>query len=512
MRFVKAEECNNLFMSLYLCCCDMEQTTGSKAVLNVFCGHSMATMTLVQVCNGLEKIHLISLYNTSPVLFILRASFKFRACGVVLPSLDSMSFLRWMSEKFIFEGLRELELFGEQPLGDSRRKTNEASSESIASSPKRDTMSGYLPDINCYELLTIIGKGFEELMTVNLARYKPTGEFVTVRRINLEACTNEMVAFLQGELHVSKFFSHPNLVPYKAAFIADNELWVITSFMAYGSAKDLICTHFMDGMSELAMAYILQGVLKALDYIHHMGYVHRSVKASHVLISADGKVYLSGLRSNLSMISHGQRLKVVHDFPKYSIKVLPWLSPEVLQQNLQGYDAKSDIYSVGITACELANGHVPFKDMPATQMLLEKLNGTVPCLLDTTTIPPEELTMKPSHSGASTGLGEGMAASSGRASNGEAALHPYHRTFSPAFHHFVEQCLQRNPDLRPSASALLNHPFFKQIKRRASEALPELLYPVTPITSFEGIQAQDPSHIFGLVSSLEQLEVDDWEF
>lgn len=58
----------------------------------------------------------------------------------------------------------------------------------------------------------------------------------------------------------------------------------------------------------------------------------RSVKASHILISSEGKVYLSGLRSNLSMISHGQRQRVVHDFPKYSVKVLPWLSPEVLQQ------------------------------------------------------------------------------------------------------------------------------------------------------------------------------------
>eukprot|EP00069_Balaena_mysticetus_P004995 bmy_17562T0 len=365
----------------------------------------------------------------------------------------------------------------EQLPGDTRRKTNEASAESIASFSKQEIMSSFRPEGGCYELLTVIGKGFEDLMTVNLARYKPAGEYVTVRRINLEACSNEMVTFLQGELHVSKLFSHPNILPYRATFIADNELWVVTSFMAYGSAKDLICTHFMDGMNELAIAYILQGVLKALDYIHHMGYVHRSVKASHVLISADGKVYLSGLRSNLSMISHGQRQRVVHDFPKYSIKVLPWLSPEVLQQ-----------------------------------MLLEKLNGTVPCLLDTSTIPAEELTMSTSRSAANSGLSESLAPSSPRTSNGDTPSHPYHRTFSPHFHHFVEQCLQRNPDVRPSASTLLNHSFFKQIKRRASEALPELLRPVTPITNFEGSQSQDHSGIFGLVANLEELEVDDWEF
>lgn len=51
-----------------------------------------------------------------------------------------------------------------------------------------------------------------------------------------------------------------------------------------------------------------------------------------------------------------------------------------------------------------------------------------------------------------------------------------------------------------------------QIKRRASEALPELLRPVTPITNLEGTLPQDPSGIFGLVSNLEQLDVDDWEF
>lgn len=46
-------------------------------------------------------------------------------------------------------------------------------------------------------------------------------------------------------------------------------------FNLAGSARDLICTHFTDGMSELTIAYILLGMLKALEYIHHMGYVHR---------------------------------------------------------------------------------------------------------------------------------------------------------------------------------------------------------------------------------------------
>ncbi|XP_055049944.1 STE20-related kinase adapter protein alpha isoform X2 [Misgurnus anguillicaudatus] len=379
-------------------------------------------------------------------------------------------------------------------------------------------MESFVPDSSAYELLTVIGRGLEDLMTVNLSIYKPTRQHVAIRRIDLDSCTNDMVNYLQGELHVSKLFHHPCILPYRSVFIAENELWVITPFMAYGSARDLISTHFTDGLSEPTIAYILLGVLRALEYIHQMGYVHRSVKASHILISADGHVYLSGLRSIFSLIRHGQRARVVHDFPQYSVKVLPWLSPEVLQQNLQGYDFRSDIYSLGITACELANGHVPFKDMPATQMLLEKLNGTVPCLLDTTTIPPEELSMKPSRSGADSGICEGGPAAGGaRHTNGEPSSasggNPYSRTFSSHFHGFVELCLQRDPEKRPSASTLIGHSFFKQIKRRPSEALPELLRPVSPINSIQCIQPQDsPTGLASLESDLSQLDVDDWDF
>uniref|UniRef100_A0A671RNW2 STE20-related kinase adapter protein alpha n=1 Tax=Sinocyclocheilus anshuiensis TaxID=1608454 RepID=A0A671RNW2_9TELE len=377
--------------------------------------------------------------------------------------------------------------------------------------------SVFPPADECVSVSACVGRGLEDLMTVNLARYKPTGEYVAIQRIDLDSCTNDMVNYLQGELHVSKLFHHPCILPYKSVFIAENELWVITPFMAYGSARDLISTHFTDGLSEQTIAYILLGVLRALEYIHQMGYVHRSVKASHILISADGQVYLSGLRSIFSLIRHGQRARVVHDFPQYSVKVLPWLSPEVLQQNLQGYDFHSDIYSLGITACELANGHVPFKDMPATQMLLEKLNGTVPCLLDTTTIPPEELSMKPSRSGADSGICEGPGAGGARHTNGEPSSssggNPYSRTFSSHFHAFVELCLQRDPEKRPSASSLIGHSFFKQIKRRPSEALPELLRPASPISSLDCMQPQDsPTGLASLESDLSQLDVDDWDF
>ena len=62
-----------------------------------------------------------------------------------------------------------------------------------------------------------------------------------------------------------------------------------------------------------------------------------------------------------------------------------WRFFSSLFQNLLGYNEKSDIYSLGVVVCEIANGLIPFSEMPNTYMLLEKMKGTEPKLLDSST-------------------------------------------------------------------------------------------------------------------------------
>ncbi|KAJ7345462.1 hypothetical protein JRQ81_001412 [Phrynocephalus forsythii] len=225
-------------------------------------------------------------------------------------------------------------------------------------------------------------------------------------------------------------------------------------------------------MSEALIGNILFGAISGLSYMHQQGYIHRSIKASHILISGDGLVSLSGFNHLCSLVSHGRRLKDVYDFPQFSTSILPWLSPELLRQDLHGYNVKSDIYSVGITACELANGHVPFQDMPRTQMLLQKLKGPSYCPWATNTFPLGESRIKNSRSGIDSGIGESMT----RTMTSERLQTPP-KTFSPAFHNLIELCLHQDPEKRPSARGLLSHAFFKQVKEQTKGPFLSLLPP-----------------------------------
>ncbi|XP_075287139.1 STE20-related kinase adapter protein beta isoform X2 [Opisthocomus hoazin] len=353
-------------------------------------------------------------------------------------------------------------------------------------------------NVSHYQLQLEIGRRFNNLTSVYLARHTPTGTQVAVRITDLENCSEEHLKALQ----------HPNVMTLWTVFTAGSWLWVISPFMAYGSARHLLKTYFPEGMSEALIGNILFGAIRGLNYMHQNGYIHRNIKASHILISGDGLVSLSGLNHLYSLVKNGQKSKVVYDFPEFSTSVLPWLSPELLRQDLSGYNMKSDIYSVGITACELASGHVPFQDMRPTQMLLQKLKGRTYCPWYINTFPRGESRMKNSQSGVDSGIGESMT----QTMTSERLQIPFSKTFSPAFHNLVELCLQQDPEKRPSASSLLSHTFFKQIKEQTQNSLLSLLPP--PIqnnrSEFLAVPASAAGTELGHITANQ--DDTDWEF
>ncbi|KAG8558923.1 hypothetical protein GDO81_017184 [Engystomops pustulosus] len=279
---------------------------------------------------------------------------------------------------------------------------------------------------------------------------------------------------------MSSFCRHHNIMISWKMFTVGTWLWVINPFMAYGSASNLVKTYYPEGMSEVLIGNILYGTLKGLNYLHTNGYVHRSVKGSHILISEEGLVCLSGLGHLCSLVRRGERAKVAYDFPNFSTTMLPWLSPELLRQDLHGYNVKSDIYSLGITACELATGRVPFMDMHRTQMLLQKLKGPPQNPLYGNAFPCEESPMKISRSGVDSGIGESVvAASMTQTMTSDRLRTPSPRTFSSALQNLVEICLHQDPEKRPSADMLLSHPFFRQVREKTRDSIPSLLPSLT---------------------------------
>uniref|UniRef100_A0A2I2ZM57 STE20-related kinase adapter protein beta n=1 Tax=Gorilla gorilla gorilla TaxID=9595 RepID=A0A2I2ZM57_GORGO len=287
------------------------------------------------------------------------------------------------------------------------------------------------------ELQVEIGRGFDKLTSVHLARHTPTGMLVTTKITNLENGNKECLKVLQKAMILSHFFRHPNITTYWTVFTVGSWLWVISPFMAYGSASQLLRTYFPEGMSKTLIRNILFGAVRGLNYLYQYGCIHRRIKASHILISGDGLVTLSGLSHLHSLVKHGQRHRAVYDFPQFSTLVQPWLSPELLRQDLHGYNVKSDIYSVGITTCELASGQVPFQD---------KLKGPPYSPLDISIFPQSESKMKNSRSGVDSGIGASVLVSSGTHTVNSDRLHtPSSKTFSPAFFSWVTLCLPKIP-------------------------------------------------------------------
>lgn len=282
--------------------------------------------------------------------------------------------------------------------------------------------------------------------------------YYAIKLFELDTLDDIDFKLVTHDLKICNQLKHPNILQYLHNFINSDELWIIAPLCSYTSA-DRVSKPF--GLPELAIAHIIKDVLLALDYLHKRGLIHRSIKASHILINSLGRCLLSGMKYSISCIQDGRWQPYLHQYPAKARPNINWLSPEILEQNLFGYNHKSDIYSLGITCCELANGVVPFSDLQPTEMLLDKLTGNAPRLLDSTC--QELINLKP----------EQMTAE-----DRDKYFEFRGRQFSSSFHTFTSGlCLNFDPQKRPDACKLLHHSFIRQLKRSPSSNLLDFLDP-----------------------------------
>ncbi|VFV35374.1 serine threonine-protein kinase [Lynx pardinus] len=234
-----------------------------------------------------------------------------------------------------------------------------------------------------------------------------TNEVVAVKKMSYSGKqANEKWQDILKEVKFLQQLKHPNTIEYKGCYLKEHTAWLVMEY-CLGSASDLLEVH-KKPLQEVEIAAITHGALQGLAYLHSHALIHRDIKAGNILLTEPGQVKLADFGS-ASMAS-----------PANSFVGTPyWMAPEVILAMDEGqYDGKVDIWSLGITCIELAERKPPLFNMNAMSALYHIAQNDSPTLQS--------------------------------------------NEWTDSFRRFVDYCLQKIPQERPTSAELLRHDFVRR--------------------------------------------------